>query len=112
MIDVNWLPLPGAVVAVVSVIFMFIAMAFSRRPWAERVFAVAGPMAMAGLLALFLGIGLGALLNQSRRTAEVERIKRSLIKKINRLAATRFGGCGATVENENEVCDACNKGPE
>lgn len=52
------------------------------------------------------------VLNQSRRIAEVKRVKRSLTKKINRLTATCFGGCGATVENENEVCDACNKGPE
>ena len=25
--------------------------------------------------------------------------------------ASCFGGCGKTVDNENTVCDDCNKGP-
>lgn len=59
MIDANWLPAPGAAVALVALVLMFIAMAAYPRPWGERLFAVSGPVAIGGLFAMFLGIAIG-----------------------------------------------------
>lgn len=63
MINANWLPVPGAAVAVLALLALIVAQAGWRRTWAPRLWALASPAFVAGAASLLLGVALGTRLS-------------------------------------------------
>lgn len=59
MINVNWLPVPGLVTAVLGLALLGVSVLAHRQAWAPRGWTVGAGITFAGTLALFLGVVIG-----------------------------------------------------